>query len=169
MMLGRDESMPNVDPKADLSSEDRDLARAFALDLLTGRVDMSLVPPRLASVMARAVVRYVPAGVPEPAPHEVATADDMTRPAPLPPAGLKPCTCSTTPCRGADGLGDLWYCQRTLERGRPAPLQAGVICEPIEDVSSGVCEVSDDSSTSQNRLNFTAAYDVDVHGDITKR
>lgn len=135
MMLGRDESMPHV-REPDLTSEEREAVRGFAESLLSMTQDVSaqnlvigaflkkLIDARL---LAHAILRYVPAGVPDSAPHAVASADDQTR------------------------------------RAMPA---AGVICEPMAPESSdGICEVSDDSSTSQNRLNFTAAYDPSVHGD----
>ena len=163
MMLGRDESMPNVDPNADMSSGDRDIARALAIDILERDVDLSKIPPRLVALMARAVVRYVPASVPESAPHAVAAADDRTRPA------------VTT------GPEHIYEHGRSVLTGDPLPDQPytgspaldfpapGVICAPIEPESSnGVCEVSDDGSTSQNRLNLTAVYDAATH-DITRK
>lgn len=135
MMLGRDESMPHV-REPDLTSEEREAVRGFAESLLSMRQDVSaqnlvigaFLKGRVdARLLARAILRYVPEGVPESSPHVVSSAEDQTR------------------------------------RAMPA---AGVICEPMTPESSdGICEVSDDGSTSQNRLNFTAAYDPTVHGD----
>jgi hypothetical protein len=133
--------MPTVSAEADMTTGDRDIARAAALDVLDGARWEGL-PPRLRRLMCQAIVRYVPGGVPDaPAPTAVAAADDQTRRA-------------VAPYSGSPALDF------------PAP---GVICEPIDEGdSSGVCEVSDDASTSQNRLNFTAAYDAAVH-DTTRK
>lgn len=86
MMMGRDESMPNNVREPDLTSEERDIARAIALDILHGNPNLGALSPKMREVLARAVMRYVPAGVPVPAPLLVAEASDRTMPAPLPSA-----------------------------------------------------------------------------------
>jgi len=163
-MMGRDESMPNVVREPDMPSDERERAIAAANEVMksvgmvvAGRRDFTYgFVPEDTIAMARAVLRYVPAGVPASTPHAVATADDRTRPAVMRPSsvtpdGHKP---AAAPYTGSPAIDF------------PA---SGVICEPITEDSSGVCEASDDASTSQNKLNFTAAYDINVHGDHTKR
>jgi len=50
---------------------------------------------------------------------------------------------------------------------------AGVIGEPVEpELSDGTCEVSDDAGTSPVRpggVGITGMYDINVHGDLTRR
>lgn len=143
MMIGRDESMPNVVREADLPSEVRDQLREFAAtatglpDGASGRrmvLNAALKNYGLSvTEVARAILRYVPAGVPAPAPVAVAAADDRTRPA-------------------------------------QAALEGGLIGEPMDAADSDgvIRDVSDDGSTSCNRLDLTAAYDPDLH-DATRR
>lgn len=156
MMLGRDESMPNVVREPDLTSEERDLVRVQAREVLAGRL---ILAPPASFVMARAILRYVPAGVPASAPHPVAAADDMTRP-----------TVAEARCDECDPSFGCFAAPAQC-RKRPLTMPAGVICEPIApDPSDGICEVSDDGSTQQvGKLNFTAAYDPSVHGEITRK
>lgn len=176
-MIGRDESMPNLDPSAEMSSGDRDIARALAIDILERDVVLANIPPRILKLLMRAAIRYIPAGVPESAPHEVAAADDQTRPATVPdhsPAqraalgSLKPCTCdnclgSSVRCRGAENLGRGWYCQQTLARGSaggesvavPFPPYSGspeidfppVVTGPGLPAPGVICEPIDDESS----------------------
>lgn len=133
MMLGRNESMPNVAAEADMSPGDRDIARAIALDILEREVHLEKVPKRLLAILARAVVRYVPGGVPDaPAPTAISSSDDQTR------------------------------------RASIADLPAGVICEPVEEESSGVVEPSDDGEGTRRvgDLGLTRAINLD---DTTRR
>jgi hypothetical protein len=147
-MMGRDESMPNRASDPDLSSEARDEVRAIAESMLRYG---GAANPNATAKLARAVMRYVPAGVPAPAPHPVAAADDKTRPAVI--HGVA----------SYSGSPAIDFPPVLTGPGLPAP---GVICEPIDDASSGVCEASDDSSTSQNKLNLTGFFDVP---DATRR
>lgn len=77
-MLGRDVSMPNAAGPADLSSEERDDARELAQRLLDRIIDPKDPSAAAERLLARAILRYVPAGVPQAMPHLVAAADDRT-------------------------------------------------------------------------------------------
>jgi len=82
MILGRDESMPNMTKKEEeLSSNDRDMARQFAeATLAAQKLGYQTIAIESAVKMAKAVLRYCPEGVPEAAPHMVSSADNLTMP-----------------------------------------------------------------------------------------
>lgn len=125
-MLGRDESMPNrADPE--LSTVERRAARAHAANMIIAGARVYGAADLL---LARAVMRYVPAEPPAAVPTFVAGANDRTM-----QAGL---------------IG--------------APLDA---VEPVEDIASGVCEVSEDGPTGHvGRLGLTTMLDLN---DATRR
>lgn len=134
MMIGRDESMPNVVRESDLSSDERDLALEAAGELLR---DVAGRPPGAAAgvstatavLLARAVLRYCPGGVPLATPVFVARAADRTMPA----------------CGAILGAIDA----------------TGTVAGELEDTSSGIPEPSgDDIRTSQVNFGQTGVFDI---------
>lgn len=75
--------MPNLVRDPDLSSDERDEVLAIASLVLGTTAGTSTVSTRTADLrlLARAVLRYVPAGVPANVPSMVASSSDRTMPA----------------------------------------------------------------------------------------
>lgn len=138
MMLGREDSMPNVVDGVEVDveempSDDRERARAVARDCLGYRqlaleLYQGAISAEQVALMARAVLRYCPEGVPSPLPHLVAASTESTLPAVL------------------------------------ADFPDSVPGHVDLELSDGTCEVSDDAPTDGARLSFTSMYDLGAHG-----
>lgn len=80
MMLGRDESMPNVSADADLTPGELERVLDVADAIVLSRPQGGRVTQEALILMGRAIRRYVPRGVPDaPAPAAIASSDDQTR------------------------------------------------------------------------------------------